>query len=44
VYPYLIGSDINIEKKYNVKNNYIVLCPTNSKFKKRIIEAIEHGQ
>jgi len=34
-YPYLMGSDINIEKKYNIKNNYIVLCPTNSKFKKK---------
>ena len=34
-YPYLIGSNINIEEKYNIKNKYIVLCPTNSHFKKK---------
>lgn len=34
-FPYLIGSDINVEKKFDIKNNYIVLCPTNSHFKKK---------
>lgn len=34
-YPYLIGSDINIKKKYNIHNKYVVICPTNSHFKKR---------
>lgn len=34
-YPYLIGSDVNIESKFDIKNQYIVICPTNSKFKKK---------
>ena len=33
-YPYLIGSNIDICDEYNIKNEYIVICPTNSKFKK----------
>lgn len=33
-YPYLIGSNINVKNKYNLKRQYVVLCPTNSKFKK----------
>ncbi len=35
VYPYLKGSDIDIKKKYNIHKDYIVLCPTNSKFEKK---------
>ncbi len=34
-YPYLKGSDIDIKKKYNIHNKYIVMCPTNSKFEKK---------
>ena len=34
-YPYLVGSGISIKKKYNLHNDYIVMCPTNSKFKKK---------
>jgi len=34
-YPYLIGSDIDIKKKYNIHNKYIVICPTNSHFNKK---------
>ncbi len=33
-YPYLVGSNIDISNAYNIKNKYIVICPTNSKFKK----------
>ena len=33
-YPYLVGSNIDICDEYNIKNEYIVICPTNSKFKK----------
>jgi ADP-heptose:LPS heptosyltransferase len=34
-YPYLKGSNIDVKKKYNLKKSYIVICPTNSKFKKK---------
>ena len=33
-YPYLIGSEIDIRKVYNINKKYIVLCPTNSKYHK----------
>ena len=34
-YPYLRGSDIDVKKKYNLHNKFIVLCPTNSKVNKK---------
>ena len=34
-FPYLKGSGINIFNEYQIKNKYIVCCPTNSKFKKQ---------
>jgi ADP-heptose:LPS heptosyltransferase len=34
-FPYLKGSNIDIAKQFGIKNNYIVICPTNSKFKKK---------
>ena len=33
-YPYLYGSQKNVKKMYNIHNKYIVICPTNSHFKK----------
>ncbi len=35
IYPYLIGSDIDVSKKYNLTKEYIVICPTNSHFKNK---------
>jgi len=34
-YPYMKGSNVVVEKEYNLKRRYIVICPTNSKFKKK---------
>ena len=34
-HPYLIGSKIDIYKKFNISEKYIVICPTNSKFRKK---------
>ena len=34
-YPYLNGSNADIKKIYNIHNKYIVICPTNSHFKKK---------
>tara|TARA_Y100000768_G_scaffold84593_1_gene60452 strand:+ start:7867 stop:8925 length:1059 start_codon:yes stop_codon:yes gene_type:complete len=31
-YPYLKGSDIDVKKKYNIHNDFIIMCPTNSKY------------
>ena len=33
-YPYLVGSKIDIKKIYKIKREYIVMCPTNSKYHK----------
>ena len=33
-YPEIISSNIDVSKTYNIHNEYIVLCPTNSHFKK----------
>ena len=42
-YPYLVGSKIDIKEIYKINQKYIVMCPTNSKYHKKITEAIEHG-
>lgn len=34
-YPYLNGSDIDVKRKYNIHNRYIVMCPTNSHIGKK---------
>ena len=34
-YPYLVGSNIDIEDVYNINQKYIVMCPTNSKYHKK---------
>jgi ADP-heptose:LPS heptosyltransferase len=34
-YPYMKGSNVVVEKEYNLKRRYVVICPTNSKFKKK---------
>ena len=43
-HPYLIGSKIDIYKKFNISEKYIVICPTNSKFRKKITGDIGHGR
>ena len=35
LYPYLKESDIDVKRKYNIHNRYIVLCPTNSHVEKK---------
>jgi len=35
LYPYLNGSDTDVKRKYNIHNNYVVLCPTNSHVEKK---------
>ena len=33
-HPYLVGSEIDIKKVYKINREYIVMCPTNSKYHK----------
>ena len=33
-HPYLVGSEIDIKKVYKINRDYIVMCPTNSKYHK----------